>query len=85
MEYHFNLVFIKNFRLPGDESTPICRLRDIRKCDDIELVFTIQFKVKQCNCLPDCTSIGYAATTSQVQFYHPESEEERRDDYVHTG
>lgn len=61
--------------LSGDENTAVCRLFDVNRVDDVINVFTMNFMVKECDCLPDCFSISWEMETSQAQYYKPKNED----------
>lgn len=55
------------FSQPGSKDTRICTMTDVL-CSFIAMTkFSIDFKLRECNCLPDCTSIEYDTEVTIAQ------------------
>lgn len=81
------MVFQIWFAIPftGDYITKVCRYTGLLCNERAQAQFHNEFVVKQCDCLPGCTSVVYEKEIQQTQRFHFESEEKRREGYVRNG
>lgn len=66
--HNLNYVFKKLVFYLGDKYTKICTLFDIPCYVDAVDEFSKNLLLKNCDCLPDCTSITYDLELSQAPY-----------------
>lgn len=58
------------FFLTGDKDTKVCTIGDIQCYVEADRTFSGNLTVKQCNCLPDCTTLTYDVEISQAPSFY---------------
>lgn len=53
----------------GDKDTKVCTIAEIHCFVENDRTFSGNLTVKQCNCLPDCTTLTYDVEISQAQSF----------------
>lgn len=73
------------FHFAGEEGTRICTIVDMMKFEVALMKYHVESHVKQCDCLPDCTSIIYHTAISQTPYHYYDDAEVKNIKKVYTN
>lgn len=63
-------LFFFLFQFSGDTNTAICTMLESKCCNKADILFSADFEIDECNCLPDCNSITYDVEISQTKMIY---------------